>query len=133
MRYALVKSGFVDNVVEANEQPVGWVAAGDAAPGWLVAGDGFAPPAPARLISNLAFLSRFTESEAVAIDLASIGATASAAGMRRYLQLVNAAKHIDLDMGETRDGVVALEAAGILADGRAAVVLDAPIRQSELP
>ena len=86
-----------------------------------------------RLISNKAFLSRFTDDEAINIDLASIGATREAAAVRRYLSKVNAAQHIDLADEETRDGVQALEAAGLLQPGRALAILDAPIEPKELP
>ena len=86
-----------------------------------------------RLISNKAFMSRFTDDEAIDIDLASIGATREAAAVRRYLSKVNAAQHIDLIDDETRTGVQALEAAGLLQPGRALVILDAPIEPKELP
>ena len=84
-----------------------------------------------RHITRLAFLSRFSDSEAVAIDLASIGATPQAAGMRRYMSKVNAATYIDLDRADTRAGVQALEAAGVLAAGRALQILDAPVQPEE--
>jgi len=86
-----------------------------------------------RLVSNKAFLSRFTDDEAIDIDLASMGATREAATVRRYLSKVNAAQHIDLADDETRTGVQALEAAGLLQPGRALVILDAPIEPKELP
>ncbi len=86
-----------------------------------------------RIVSNKAFLSRFTDDEAIDIDLASIGATREAAAVRRYLSKVNAAQHIDLADEETRKGVQALEAAGLLQPGRALVILDAPIEPKELP
>lgn len=89
-------------------------------------------PAPVlRHITRLAFLSRFADAEAVAIDLASIGATPQAAGMRRYVSKVNAATYIDLDRADTRAGVQALEAAGVLAAGRALQILDAPVQPEE--
>ena len=87
----------------------------------------------ARNVSNKAFLSRFTDDEAIDIDLASIGATREAAAVRRYLSKVNAAQHIDLADEEARDGVQALEAAGLLQPGRALAILDAPIEPKELP
>lgn len=90
------------------------------------------PAAPPRHITRLAFLQRFDDSEAVAIDLASMGATPQAAGMRRYMQLVNAATYIDLDRPDTRAGVIALEAAGLLAAGRALEILDAQLAPAEL-
>ena len=92
-----------------------------------------APQPTARNVSNKAFLSRFTDDEAIDIDLASIGATSEAATVRRYLSKVNAAQHIDLAEDETRTGVQALEAAGLLKPGRALVILDTPIEPKELP
>ena len=86
-----------------------------------------------RLVSNKAFLARFTDDEAIDIDLASMGATREAAAVRRYLSKVNAAQHIDLADDETRTGVQALEAAGLLQPGRALAILDAPIQPKELP
>ena len=93
------------------------------------------PPAEPteRNVSRKAFLSRFTDAEAIDIDLASIGATREDATVRRYLSKVNAAQHIDLADDETRTGVQALEAAGLLQPGRALAILDAPIQPKELP
>jgi hypothetical protein len=84
-------------------------------------------------ITRLAFLSRFTDEEAIALDLASIGATVEAATLRRYLSKVNAASFIDLSREDTRAGVLALEPMGILAEGRALEILDAPIQDHEVP
>ena len=92
------------------------------------------PPVPTeRNVSRKAFLSRFTDAEAIDIDMASIGATREAATVRRYLSKVNAAQHIDLADDETRTGVQALEAAGLLQPGRALAILDAPIEPKEVP
>lgn len=88
---------------------------------------------PETKITRLAFLSRFTDAEAITLDLASQGATVEAATMRRYLSKVNAATFIDLSRADTRGGVQALEAAGILAAGRALEILDAPIQLEEVP
>lgn len=90
-------------------------------------------PPPPRHITRLAFLNRFTDEEAVAIDLASIGTTIEAAMMRRYLSKVEAASYIDLEIEDTRQGVLALESAGILAEGRALEILDNPIEPHEIP
>ena len=92
-----------------------------------------APTPTARNVSNKAFLSRFTDDEAIDIDLASIGPTREAATVRRYLSKVNAAQHIDLAEDETRTGVQALEAAGLLKPGRALAIIDTPIEPKELP
>lgn len=91
-----------------------------------------APPAPPMKISRLAFITRFTDAEAIAVDLASQGATVPAANMRRYVQKVNAAEYIDLMRDDTRGGVQQLEAMGLLAAGRAAVILDTPPTESEV-
>jgi hypothetical protein len=93
----------------------------------------FLPAPSVRHITQLAFLSRFTDAEAVAIDLASIGATVEAASMRRYLSKVNAATFIDLNRPDTRAGVQSLEAGGVLVAGRALEILDAPIQPEERP
>ena len=105
---------------------------------WNPEAQAFEPgPPPAepteRNVSRKAFLSRFTDAEAIDIDLASTGATREAAAVRRYLSKVNAAQHIDLADDETRTGVQALEAGGLLQPGRALAILDAPIEPKELP
>lgn len=86
-----------------------------------------------RRITNLAFLNRFKDEEAIRIDLASIGATVEAASIRRYQSKVNAAEWVDLNLEETRRGVIGLEMVGFLAPGRASEILDAPINDSERP
>lgn len=65
----------------------------------------FPEPVEQRFITRLAFLSRFTDEEAIAIDLLSIGATVEAATIRRYLSKINAATYIDLDREDVRQGV----------------------------
>lgn len=84
-------------------------------------------------ITNLAFVDRFTDAEAIAIDLASIGATVEAAQVRRYLDKVSKAAHIDLSRADAQAGVLALEAAGLIAAGRADEILLAPIQDTERP
>ena len=121
--------GNVTNVIVADEE-----FADAQHPGaWRLAADQpeQVPVPELRHFTQLAFLSRFSDSEAVAIDLASIGATPQAAGMRRYMSKVNAATYIDLDRADTRAGVQALEAAGVLAAGRALQILDAPVQPEE--
>lgn len=94
-----------------------------------------ADPTPANYgtkITVLAFLKRFTDAEAIAIDLGSIGATVQAASLRRYVAMVNAAKFIDLSREDTRAGVIALETNGILTAGRALQILDSPVKPEEV-
>ena len=82
-------------------------------------------------ITRLAFLNRFTDEEAINIDLASQGATIQAAAMRRYQKKVDAATFIDLSKEDTRAGVLMLETLGLLSIGRAIEILDAPARDEE--
>ena len=93
------------------------------------------PPAQPteRNVSRKAFLSRFTDAEAINIDMASICATRYASTVRRYLSKENAAQHIDLSYEETRKGVQALDSVVLLQPGRALAILDAPIQPKELP
>jgi len=90
------------------------------------------PAAPVRHITRLAFMDRLTDAEAISIDLASIGATIEAAKVRRAMEKVRAATYIDLNRADTRAGVQAMETAGLLAPGRAAEILDAPIQAHEV-
>jgi hypothetical protein len=151
MNYALIKNGLVEQVIVSDAefaQSIArkWDAVTPAiegcAIGWAWDGEAFTPPAPPpapepttepRHITRLAFLNRFTDAEAISIDLASIGATEQAAGLRRYMNKVNAATFIDLARPDTRAGVQALEAGGVLAAGRAAEILDSDILDEERP
>lgn len=90
------------------------------------------PPTPVYKISRLAFLSRFTDTEAINLDLASIGATVQAATVRRYLSKVNSAEFIDLERADTRNGVLQLEELGFLAAGRALQILNTPAADHEV-
>ncbi|QCQ57972.1 hypothetical protein Barba22A_gp121 [Rheinheimera phage vB_RspM_Barba22A] len=96
--------------------------------------DDYAPaPVIDTKITRLAFLERFTDAEAVQVDLASQGATVEAATMRRFMQKVNAATFIDLSRPDTIDGVNALAAYGFFTVERASEILTAPIQEIELP
>lgn len=85
-----------------------------------------------RHITKLAFMNRFTDAEAIALDLASIGATVNAAAIRRYKEKISVATFIDLDRQDTRAGVLALETLGLLAEGRALIILDSTIQEEEI-
>lgn len=139
-RWALVNSGKILNVVEQSTKPEiegEWVDCTGAlvGPGDLYSNGVFSKyeePKSYR-ITVLAFLSRFTDAEAIAIDLASIGTTVQAATLRRYMQKVTSATYIDLEREDTVAGVQALETMNILASGRAAQILSKTISDSERP
>jgi hypothetical protein len=98
------------------------------------------PAAPARRITRLAFRNRFTLAEKTALELASqdtpdapMPARQQAAMLRAYLKDVEAAAFVDLEREDTRAGVQMLEAAGLLASGRALEILDTEIAPEEVP
>lgn len=98
------------------------------------------PPPDLRRVTPLAFRNRFTQAEKVAIELASVDNPAApieqrtlAAAVRASLADAAVARWIDLDFQDTRDGVLALEAAGVIAAGRALEILDAPVTPFEQP
>lgn len=99
-----------------------------------------APPAEpaARHLSKLGFRNRFTRAEKVAIEMAALDSPAApmaqrqqSAALRADLKDQQDATFIDLDRADLRDGVQALEAAGLLAAGRALQILDAPVQDLE--
>lgn len=83
-------------------------------------------------ITQLAFLNRFTDDEAVDIDLASMGNTREAALLRRYLQKVNAATYVDLSRQDLADDLNKLVEYGLLSAERANTILTAPIQSDEI-
>lgn len=147
--FAIIEDSVVSNVIVAPA----WTGAIDVtdaeprpAPGWTFDGESFHPPVSAvvptppgaRKITNLAFDLRFTPEERVAIEMASLddpGAPAAqrqqAAYIRVALQRANKATYTDLDDLVTRSSVEQFEQFGMIATGRAAEILDAPIEDRE--
>lgn len=96
--------------------------------------------APDTRITRLAFRNRFTSAEKMALELAALDDPAAtlaqrqqAAAIRVYLSDMNAATFIDLGRDDTRAGVQALEAGGLIGTGRALEILDAPVEAHERP
>lgn len=95
---------------------------------------------PGTRITRLAFRNRFTQAEKVMLELAALDDPTAAmtqrqqaAALRVYLADVAASTFVDLARADTRAGVQALEAAGLLAPGRALQILDAPLQAHERP
>lgn len=91
-----------------------------------------------RHITGLAFRNRFTRAEKIAIELAALDDPSApmaqrqaSAALRADLKDQESATYIDLERADTRAGVQALEAAGLLAAGRALEILDAPVQAHE--
>ena len=153
MQYALINNNKVENIIVADQEFIDAISnqyqhiesldqpeEHNIGIGWSWSqNEGFSVPLPEPVqsqplptkITQLAFISRFTDAEAIALDLASIGATVEAASIRRYMQKVNAATFIDLSRADTISGVNQLEAVGLIGPGRAEVILTAPITDLE--
>lgn len=106
--------------------------------GEYVYADGVLSLAADSRITRLAFRSRFTQSEKIALEMAALddptaamSARQQAAALRAYLADVGAATFIDLQRPDTRSGVQMLESVALLAAGRAAEILDAPVQAHE--
>lgn len=96
------------------------------------------PPAPDFRITRLAFRNRFTMPEKVAIEMAALDdfsapmeARARAATLRAYIKDMEAASAVDLTHEATQAGVRMLEAAGLIANGRADEILNTDILDLE--
>jgi hypothetical protein len=154
MQYALINNNKVENIIVADQEFIDAISnqyqhiesldqpgEHNIGVGWSWnQNDGFYAPEPEpepnqpspKKITQLAFISRFTDAEAIALDLASIGSTVEAASIRRYMQKVNAATFIDLERADTISGVNQLEAVGLIGAGRANAILTAPITEQEI-
>lgn len=93
-----------------------------------------------RKITTLAFRNRFTLSEKVAMEMASLdnpsaefSARTVAASLRVYMKDVDNASHIDLARADTQGGVMALVQFGLLTAERADAIINAPIQAHEVP
>lgn len=154
MKYAVIDNGIVTNTIEADAEFAAAITghdavieAGDAGIGWLWDGQQLsAPQQPesppqqpvTRCITRLAFRNRFTQSEKALLEIAALDNPADsmeqrqqAAALRAYMKDVESATFIDLDRPDTRAGVQALELLGLLAQGRAAAILDSPVQPEE--
>jgi hypothetical protein len=94
--------------------------------------------APDTRITRLAFRNRFTQAEKVTLELAALDDPAAtmtqrqqAAAIRVHLADVAASTFVDLGRDDTRAGVQALEAGGLIGVGRALEILDAPVEAHE--
>lgn len=93
---------------------------------------------PDTRITRLAFRNRFSQAEKVMLELAGLDDPTApmaqrqqAAAIRVHLADVAASTFVELARADTRAGVQALEAAGLLAAGRALAILDAPVETHE--
>lgn len=110
---------------------------------WITAGNHpkeiTVPVSQGRKITKLAFRNRFTTTEKITLELASLDdPTATAlerqqkAGLRVYLKDLDNATYIDLERQETISGVFALVSLGLLTNDRANAILLDPIQSHEV-
>lgn len=140
MLYALIQNNTIVQITESEtfpQSPGYWIdiTGENVSVGFRFENAQWLPPASPvdSRVTRLAFLNRFTDAEAVVIDMASQGSSINAASIRRYLSKVNAATFIDLAREDTRNGVIGLESMGLLAQGRALEILDTPVQDLERP
>jgi len=155
-QFALIENDIVVNIIDTG--PEGWdngIDITDVEPrpgiGWQYDDDaGFtAPESPEsepepvpqnRIITNYAFDMRFTLEERVAIEMAGMDdptATmeqrAMAAALRVSQERAKKAQFTDLDNPVVIASVQQMEAGELLAQGRAAEILDTPVLDEERP
>ena len=106
--------------------------------GEYIYADGVLTIHPDTHITKLAFRNRFTSAEKAAIEFACLDDPAASmpqrlqsAALRANQADLAAANFVDLARKDTREGVQFLETAGLLAEGRALEILDAPILPQE--
>lgn len=148
-RFAIIENGVVVNTALADGPLSGaWIESTVAGIGWTYEGGEFTSPpalptpsAPAviRHLSKLGFRNRFTPTEKATIEFAALDnpsaglpARMQAAGIRASLADQRDATYIDPMRTDTRQGVIDMEAAGLLTAGRALQILDAPILDDEM-
>jgi len=128
MNYAKIQNGFVDQVIESDTAPEGWIACDAIGPGWSYADGVFTPPAPVatvRKLTKLEYMNRFSDSELAAIYGAAKVSPAVEVWLKKFEMATPDAdgKAIDLDDPRTIAGLQALEAATLLGAGRATEIL----------
>jgi hypothetical protein len=85
-----------------------------------------------RMITVLAYSSRFTTAEVGAIELAAQGSGATAATATHMLRRLGWASHIFLDDPRTVAETQALETAGFIGVGRADEIIGDPVYSNEV-
>lgn len=141
-KFAQVRGGVVVYVIEAGNSPGGdWVecAGLHVGPGYTYNGSAFAAPVVVyKKIRAEAFWERFTNGELVAYDVAmqhdpaaNNSAKNAAAKLRIFQRDTDTSGYRKLTANKVVNAVNDLEAAGILASGRAAAILTTPITADE--
>jgi hypothetical protein len=145
-RYGLIVDGVVVNVVEQATPPTvpgNWVLLpAGVGPEQRQQGQNFVVARTARvaIIRGEALLSRLTEAEEAALQVAmsdnpagSGGARTTAAELRVWVRRTLATRAFDLRATATQTWLERLQTAGILAGGRAAAIVAVDVAEGERP
>lgn len=143
--YAVIRKADQAEVYRySSDVPVEWAGYEFATHDHMLLPDPVEPVTPApqlrpTRITKFAFRQRFTQAEKIAIEIASLDDPAAPAQQRAMSAALRAnqadvavAAYIDLARADTRSGVQDLEAAGLIAVGRASAILDTPVSESEV-
>lgn len=144
MKLLIENNSVVASATDAYDGPYQWVMAPEdfdaTRMGEYTVVDGELVLVPTSKVTRLAFRNRFTQPEKVMLEMAALDdptapmpSRQQAAALRAHLADVAAATFIDLARADTRAGVQYLETAGLLGEGRALEILDAPILPDERP
>jgi hypothetical protein len=136
-RYALIKNGSVDLIVEQDDTPVlpgTWVEVTGMNVGPLDFYDGvsftkYVPPPAQEIITKVAMISRFTPQEYVGI----ISATKTDIEVQAWYDLFQAANVVDLSDQRTIAGINSFVGKNLLTQARADAILTDPVQDSERP
>lgn len=137
-RWALIQGGMVATVVEQDTMPTipgQWVDCTGLAvgPGNTYNGVAFAAPLNGRSLTPRAFWRRFTVAEREALQgILATGTQGQKNKLNAFRDYVQTGMKVELDDDYIIASVTAMETAGILAAGRANIILTTPITGDEL-
>lgn len=133
MAYVLDQAGFVTGTYDGPGQPANSTGimppANAKQPLQFVDGEWLLSQASETRVTLLAFYSRFTTAERLAVRVAQ----ARDMIVADFMMLVGAASFIDLAADDTQQGVAYLVSTHLLTTERAAAILGAPITDAERP
>lgn len=123
MRGQVVRYTDMDGVTVSAEGRGSVVVGGNPPPAWALPDpvDEPVPSVPTRILSKLAYLRLFSQQERIAVR----NAATQSPELFDYLDMLKLADEIDLMDADTVAAVQMLEAAGLIAPGRAGEILNA--------